>query len=596
MMTRRLSIFDKIALTILLLLVPVLLLYGYSNRISTGVVEEQMRSSNLSKLVFFMDQMDQVMENLSMFPVILSDDPHIRDFMSPASVETESGLLMAQSRVTEKLSLQSVSSPWSNDLTFVYPEKNLVLSSNIYLNGSEVSSPNRKLQTAWAFEQDNSRGYPVGTFVRETVVPAAATSMAQADAVFQVRFPAQNISDMLDVYKKENRGDPFMYRPDLVPVRNSTNAGQASEDVIKELGSRETLHPNGQLNMKIDGHTYLVSYVKSRQLSWYLVDYVPVERIVAPIIQTRNWFYGSMMLLILLGLLASVLLYRNVQIPLKNMITGVKRMKDGDLSWRIGYKANNEFDDLIRHHNEMAEQMERLIEDVYTEKLRSREATLKQLQSQINPHFLYNSLFFIINSAMLDDRDSVIAMSENLAELYRYTTRVDQQLSTVGAEIEFVRHYLNIHTLRMGRLTFDIDVPDSMLEQPLPRLTLQPIVENAIVHGIEGRIGGGRIVITGRQEEGDNLIEVADNGEGMSVDALLRLESLLNEKMTDEIGCGTWNVHQRLRGRFGEGSGLRFRHGEDEGLAVTVVWKKQEDGALNRCDNRVEGESEWPSS
>lgn len=575
-MPRRLSIFNKIALTIVLLLVPVLLLYGYSNRIATGVVERQMRSSNLSKLIFFMDQMDGTMENLSMFPVILSDDPHIRDFMSSGTSETESGL-KAQARVTEKLSLQSVSSPWSNDLTFSFPGKHLVLSSNIYLNGSEAWSPDRKVQTNWSYEQDSSRGYPIRTFVRETAVPAAAMRVGEADAVFQVRFPIQNISDMLDVYKKENRGDPFLYRPDTELVHNSTYAEAASADVIEELGNGNlALGQNGQRNLKMNGQTYLVSYVKSRQLGWYLVDYVPVERIVSPIVNARNWFYGSIGFLIVLGLLASVLLYRNVQIPLSNMIAGVKRMKSGDLSWRIGYKANNEFDELIRHHNEMAGQMQNLIEDVYTEKLRSREATLKQLQSQINPHFLYNSLFFIINSAAMDDREGVISMSENLAEFYRYTTKVDNQLSTVGEELEFVRHYLNIHTLRMGRLTFDMEVPDAMLNEPLPRLTLQPIVENAIVHGIEGRVGGGHIVITGRQEGAYNHLEVADNGAGMTSEALLRLRSQLAEKMTDEIGCGTWNVHQRLHGRFGGDSGLQFRQGDMEGLAVTVTWLKQE--------------------
>ncbi|SFD65058.1 two-component system, sensor histidine kinase YesM [Paenibacillus catalpae] len=594
-MPRRLSIFNKMALTIVLLLVPVLLLYSYSNRISTGVVEEQMRSSNLSKLIFFMDQLDGTMENLSMFPVILSDDPHIRDFLSPAPGEPESGMLKAQARVTEKLGLQSVSSPWSNDLTFAFPEKNLVLSSNIYLNGSEVQSPERKIVTDWAYEQDSSRGYSIRTFVRETGVPAAADKVGEADAVIQVRFPVQNISDMLDVYKKENRGDPFLFLPDMEPVRNSTYAEAASSDVIRELGDGD-LGQNGQLSLKMNGQTYLVSYVKSRQLGWYLIDYVPVKRIVSPIIQARNWFYGSIVLLILIGLLASVLLYRNVQIPLSNMIAGVKRMKSGDLSWRIGYKANNEFDELIRHHNEMAGQIQRLIEDVYTEKLRSREATLKQLQSQINPHFLYNSLFFIINSAMLEDRDSVISMSENLAEFYRYTTKVDNQLPTVRDELEFVSHYLNIHTLRMGRLTFEIEVPEAMLDEPIPRLTLQPIVENAIVHGIEGRVGGGHIVITGRQDGEYNYLEIADNGAGMSEDALLRLESLLDEKMTDEIGCGTWNVHQRLRSRFGEGSGLRFRHGVKEGLVVTVCWLKDASRSLVLDENRLEGEAGWPSS
>lgn len=569
-MRGRLSIFSKIVVTTVLLLIPILLLYSYSNRIASNVVEKQVRSSNLSQLTFLMNQMDSIIENLSMFPVIISYDPYIREFIS---VTGES--LKAQARVTEKLSLQSVSSAWSNDLTFVLPDEKKVLSSNIYINGSENWPVERSISPTWQYDEDRSRGFPAGTFIREISEPASAVTYAVSDAVFQVRFPVQNMSDMLDVYKKENRSDPFLYHPGYETIPNSTLSASAAESIILNILDHAS-GSSGQQTIRIENQRYLVSYVKSRQLGWYLADYVPVERIVSPIMSARNWFYSSIALLLVMSVVASFLLYRNVQIPLHKMIRGVQRMKDGDLSWRINYKAKSEFDDLIRHYNEMAEQIQRLIEDVYTEKLRSREATVKQLQSQINPHFLYNSLFFIINSAMMDDRDAVIAMTENLSAFYRYTTKVENQQVTVADELQVVRHYLQIHHLRMGRLEYAIHVSDNMLSEQVPRLILQPLVENAIIHGIEPRVGGGKIVITDEQDDQYNRIIVSDNGVGLSDAELEKLHQRLeqHDSITEELGSGTRNVHQRLRYQFGGDSGLKFRNAPGGGLIVTVTWTR----------------------
>ncbi|WP_307205512.1 sensor histidine kinase [Paenibacillus harenae] len=570
----RLSIFSKIVITTVLLLIPILLLYSYSNRIASNVVEKQVRLSHLSQLTFLMNQMDSIIENLSMFPVIISYDPYIREFIS---VTGES--LKAQARVTEKLSLQSVSSAWSNDLTFVLPGEKKVLSSNIYINGTKNWQVELPISQVWQYDEDRSRGFPAGTFIREISEPANAITYAESDAVFQVRFPVQNMSDMLDAYKKENRSDPFLYHPDYETIPNSTLGTSAADSIIRNILDHAS-GTSGQQTIRIEQQKYLVSYVKSRQLGWYLADYVPVERIVSPIMSARNWFYSSIALLLMMSVIASFLLYRNVQIPLRKMIRGVQRMKDGDLSWRIHYKSKSEFDDLIRHYNEMAEQIQRLIEDVYTEKLRSRDATVKQLQSQINPHFLYNSLFFIINSAMMDDRDAVIAMTENLSAYYRYTTKVENQQVTVADELDLVRHYLNIHHLRMGRLDYSIRVSDKMRCEPVPRLILQPLVENAIIHGIEPRVGGGKIVITDEQDDQYNRIIVSDNGVGLSEAELEQLHQKLeqHDSVTEELGSGTRNVHQRLRYQFGGDSGLKFRNAPDGGLIVTVTWTRNNGG------------------
>ncbi|OXM84812.1 sensor histidine kinase [Paenibacillus rigui] len=569
----RLNIFSKIVVVLLVLLLPVLVLYTLSNRTTNQVVQDQIQTSNLNQLSFFLHQLDSHIENLSMFPVILANDPYIREFIDKTGASL-SDPMKAEARLTEKLSLQSVSSGWSNDLTLVVPGERKVVSSSIYMNGTGTWAWEDPIHSTWTYGFDSSRGTRMGTFIREITEPANAKSVKQANAVFEVRFPVQNISDLLDIYKKDKESDPFLYYPGYSPIFNSTSSKAMVDQLLHQLGG-VPLNDIGQRELVIEGQEYLVSYVKSTQLGWYLIDYVPVEKMLSPITKTSHLFYISLGLLLALSVVASFLLYRNVQIPLVQVIRSVQKMKRGDLSARIEYRSKNEFDYLIQHFNEMAGQIQVLVEDVYAEKIRSREATLKQLQSQIHPHFLYNSLFFIINSAELEDREAVVAMAHNLAEFYRYTTRVENQSVRLKDELDMVRNYLNIQNLRMQRLEYQIDVPEAMLGELVPRLILQPLVENAIVHGIEARMGGGRIRITGEQTDERNRLIVEDNGKGLSDPELQQLRARLQEPMSEEIGCGTWNVHHRLYYQFGEGSELSFRHAEGGGLRVMLTWNRE---------------------
>jgi two-component system sensor histidine kinase YesM len=571
-MPYKLNIFSKVLILLVLLLIPIVLLYSYTNRITNNVVQDQIQSSNLNQLSFFMHQLDADVERLAMSPVILGSDPYVREYIDKND-SPDYDMLKEQSRIIQKLSLQSVSSGWVNELTIAIPKGKQVLSSSIFVNGTDAWPWHRAIQRTWTYEErEGDKG--VGSFIREVSEPIRAQIVDQTNVLYQVRFSVQNMVQLLDVYKKDKRSDPFLVDGGQATILNSSSDPTITTPIREQL-TGFTLPLSGQMQIKIDKQQYLVSYVKSTQLNWYLVDYVPVQKILSPITMTRKLFYISIGLLLIMSVLASFILYRNVQIPIGKMIQSVQKVKRGDLSARIDYKAKNEFDFLIQRFNEMATQIQVLVEDVYAEKIRSREATLKQLQSQIHPHFLYNSLFFIINSAEMEDKESVVAMSQNLAEFYRYTTRVEKQVVRLQKEVNFVIHYLNIQQLRIHRLVYDIHIPGDMLNESVPRLILQPLVENAIIHGIERSMEGDRITIKGEHDGDWNRVIVEDNGPGLNQEQLTQLLKQLEQPMTDDVGCGTWNIHHRLFYQFGEGSGLAFQLGKEGGMKAVLTWKRE---------------------
>lgn len=575
-MPRKLTIFARIVIMIVLLLIPVLLLYGYTNRVSVDVVKNEIESSSLSQLSFLLQQFDATIEQLAMYTIILSADPHVRELMD-RDISDPYDQLGEQYRVGQKLSLQSVSSSWVNEMTIYLPKQGMMISSNSFKDFDPTGEVERfALQKGWVYD-DTSQSYtkhPGARFVRQITEPHNVTSPDQVNAMIQVGFPVTNISNMLDMVQGGGRSNPFLYREGYRPIGSATFDADAVNEVIAQLDNR-TLADSGHLVMDIEQGQLAVFYVKSKQLGWYLVDYAPVESILQPIRQTNALFYTTVGLLLAISVLASYMLYRNVQQPIRQLMQGVQLLKKGKLSTRIQHRSNNEFNFLFERFNEMAEEIQDLVERVYAEKIRLHEATLKQLQAQINPHFLYNSLFFIINTAKMGDTSSVVAMAQNLAQYYRYTTRMDDEPTSLREELELVKNYLEIHNLRLDRLQYEINVPESMLDLPVPRLLLQPIIENAVIHGIENKPGQGLIRISGNANAYDDhyTLIVEDNGCGMPEEAVQRLEKELCLPMDNQTGCGVWNVHQRLRYVFGAGSGLRFATNSLGGLQVTMTWK-----------------------
>lgn len=581
-MPRKITIFSKVIIMIVLLLIPVLILYSYTNKVSVNVIENEIQANSLGQLSFLLQQFDATIEQLAMYTVTLSSDPHVRELMDrdkddPYDRQRE------QYRINKKLSLQSVSSSWMNDITLYLPKKNMMLSSNLLKDYDPKGDVERfALHQGWIYDEE-PQGYsqvPGARFVRQISEPYSATSADQVVAMIQVGFPVANISNMLDMVKWDGRSDPFLYNKNYDPIGSTSLDSEAVGEVMAKLDEQE-LGDNGHIVANIGMGQVTIFYVKSKQLGWYLVDYAPVESILQPIHKTNSLFYATIGLLLTMGVIASYLLYRNVQQPIRKLLRGVQRLKKGNLSTRIENSTHNEFDFLFLRFNEMAEEIQDLVERVYAEKIRGHEATLKQLQAQINPHFLYNSLFFIINTAKMQDTPAVVAMAQNLAEYYRYTTRMEDRPASLREELQLVENYLEIHNLRLGRLRYGINVPEDMLDLPLPRLLLQPIVENAVVHGIEKKPGAGFIQIQGYATDGRYMLVVEDNGAGIPYDDLLRLEQKLRQPLEEQTSCGVWNVHQRLRYVFGSGSGLQLSISPLGGLQVTMIWRgDSQNGAI----------------
>ncbi|SDX93188.1 sensor histidine kinase [Paenibacillus sp. CF384] len=571
------NIFTKIMVIIVLLLIPILLLYGYSNKVSVRVVQNEINTSYDNQMTFFLSQVDAHVEQLAKNTVTLSRDPTVREYSYLHLLTDWYDSNQTQITILDKLFLQSVSDNWSPQYVLYNPNSQRFLTTES--SGSFDDTKMQNVREGWQYRVRQADGVSLmedrREFVWYGVSPVNAYSNpSQADLIIESAFAEINMVKMLDRYKSGGKGDPFFYDPQHGTIESRS----ANEAVIGKLTRQlegTDLGTFRSATMDLGGREYLVKVMQSKMLGWYLVDYVPIDAITDPIISSRNLFYASTALLLVMSLLAAFLLYRHVRVPLRELMIHVQKIKRGDFSSRIVYKPKNEFVFLIQRFNEMSDQMQQLIETVFEEKIRSRDARLKQLQSQINPHFLYNCLFFIKNMVRIGDEEAVVRMSMSLAEYYRYSTRLDIPDVRLEEEVALVNNYLTIQQLRMKRIRFEIDIPANMSGLTMPRLLLQPVVENALIHGIEMQEDGGWIGIRGESDEEEYRIIVEDNGTGLDEEQMRSIRDKIGVPMDETTGFGLWNVHQRLGFRFGEGAGLRLSNSDKGGLKVELVWKRE---------------------
>lgn len=266
--------------------------------------------------------------------------------------------------------------------------------------------------------------------------------------------------------------------------------------------------------------------------------------------------------------------------PIRNLCEVTTLAGSGDFAVRAQEESTDELAVLNTSFNQMVEKIGNLVEDIRIEQLNLRATELKLLQAQINPHFLYNTLDTIIWLAEAEEKEQVVAMVSALSDFFRTTLSKGRDYISVQEEAH-IRSYLKIQKVRyQDILDYEIRIPGELYQYQILKLTLQPLVENALYHGIKNKRGKGRIRVSGEQE-GDTLVfRVWDNGQGMEPEKLEKVRRIISGEQdpNDPSGFGLFNVDQRIRLNYGAGYGLIMNsiYGSWTEAVVTIPAEKND--------------------
>lgn len=292
-----------------------------------------------------------------------------------------------------------------------------------------------------------------------------------------------------------------------------------------------------------------------------------------------------LMLGVLLGILPVMLFVsRVISRPLENLGDAMQQFQQGDFKHQLKVESNDEVGQVAQCFNHMVSEIEQLINKNYIMVLKKRESELAVLQAKINPHFLYNALDSIYWQAMSADDEETAESIYELSQLFRLVLGNGKEIVTVEAELQLLQRYLEIQKLRfMRQLEYHFDVEPEILQEKIPKLILQPFVENAVIHGMEKQEEACEITISGHLEDRFLKFQVRDTGVGVTEEQLKKIwEPETNKAYSSQrIGrYAIYNVKERLRLKYGDAFQLKIESKVGKGTQVTLVipvGKEEED-------------------
>lgn len=364
------------------------------------------------------------------------------------------------------------------------------------------------------------------------------------------------------VYLISSDGE-LLYHPKMQLI----DSGRMQENNVAAAAYKDGNHME-----EFDGSSRFVTIKSIGYTGWKVVGVTPENVVTLNTIKTRLFIVFIIALILFILALINSHISSRITNPIKELEKSVGILEEGNLDVPVYAGGSYEIQHLGKSIGDMAAQIRLLMKDIVTEHEAKRKQEFDTLQSQINPHFLYNTLDIIVWMIENEQKAEAVKAVTALARFFRISLSKGKSIITVRDELEHVRNYLMIQHMRFkNKFTYEIQAEDGVLELASLKLMLQPLVENAIYHGMEFMDGDGEILLKVWKEEGDLYFSVIDNGLGMTEEQVGNLftgASHVDSKRGS--GIGVKNVNERIKLYFGEKYGLSIESEPDEGTTVKI--------------------------
>jgi two-component system sensor histidine kinase YesM len=307
----------------------------------------------------------------------------------------------------------------------------------------------------------------------------------------------------------------------------------------------------------------------------WLIKFIPFSYVTAGASSTVNFSFVTAVIFIVLAIVVSILMAYFTTKPIIRLTKSMKALEFQNFDVGVSEIRSDEIGTLERRFNSMLHRIKELIQVEYKSKIDKRTAQLKAMQAQINPHFLNNALQVIGGIALSRKEPEIYEHIRAISDLFRYAIKMKSDIVSIDDEIEHVSNYLHIQKLRFQHmLNIQLEIDEECRSCQIPKFSLQPIVENCFLHGLEGKMGKWSIVIQAQRILDEVEISIKDNGIGIDEERLQQIRKYLNQESEessfgDSMGLG--NVNSRIKIIFGEEYGLFVTSGTGAGTTVKLV-------------------------
>lgn len=370
---------------------------------------------------------------------------------------------------------------------------------------------------------------------------------------------------------------------EVIVSNNANFRGILYEDILSVDRNRLT---NG-VKTTINDEEVIVQEKDLQQADgWRIVSIIPVQELTTDMYAIKNISIIAGIGIILSMLILGYFFLNNLTRPVMGLIADMKKIGKRDVGFRVKVRSTNEVGVLAYDINSMIDKMEEMTSNIfhtqaslYESELSKKQAEFSALQSQINPHFLYNTLNCISSIGLEYGSKEIALITSSMSKIFRYSIKKDD-LVMISEEIQCIQAYLKIISIRYeNKFDMDINVDEKILEMKTPKMILQPIVENSVYHGLESMDAGGTLRVSGHLDaNGDVCFQIWDSGKGIGKDELESLKAKLNMAFSERVensfvgnSIGISNINNRIQLLFGEGYGVGIE--SEIGYGTTVIVK-----------------------
>lgn len=577
------SIVHKLLVAFLLVVLPLYILGISITFYSSKQMQEEVEQANISKLHFYHGHLNFELQRINGLIMEYSIDDSLAFFSSRLPIMSQYEVDYNLNLILKKLKQIRETSPYINDVIYYVPEIHKKVSVQDGIRDDETGEW-RKLGATMGNMEGSVSVYEGELYILRQS-PFNLDSNVKPNFLLGVKLSAEELKSRLEEFALSGGSDitlAFGNQPEFV---------LSTSEVIPELKpSSEYQQGEGEISLlryKQDD-SFLYSLYDGND-HFRLTASIPNSILKKPIRIYTLLVWVLTVLSLIVILLFAIWSYRAIHRPIRALVRRFELAEQGQTGMAIVHTRKDEFGYLYLRYNEMLRRLHTLIEENYVQRIRTGEAELKHLQSQITPHFLYNSLFSIKQMAEVENVELIKEFSDYLGQYFRYMTRDSAREVTLGQELDHALVYLAIQRIRFGsRIRAEVDELEAEFQHiQVPRVLLQPMIENVFEHGLREKKSGGLLRMRYERQDEFLAIRIEDNGETLSDSKLEQLQQCLS-KQSNEQGetTGLLNVNQRLQIRFGPSCGLRVERSELGGLGVSVILPRKghiEDAETHDC-------------
>ena len=568
------SIFTRLIITFIIIMGPIFILsIGIFKWSDSRLSEEILKSVN-SQISYYMNDFDNDITRIKKLQFDLTQDEDLNKIANEFELMDNFERTKTVLRIQRRLTAIKSSSAYIENVRVLVPSIKWDIYDEGYAKGSynEISKEEIDALKEVPIDSESQIICRNNQLFLLVVFPKYNNEKEEPLFIIKVDLSRTAIKQaLLQLSNYKNSGFIFE-KPSQKFIIENVNEQNSDRYLFNAISSRLKERKSDSISLEVNRRKYILIYTTSEYTGITLSICLQQDDVLKSLNILGLWYLVFFLVVIMIIGIYSFYSYKLIQKPLVKLINSFKNIENGDFQIKLEYVYNDEFGYLFRRFNEMVINLETLIDQAYKQKILTQKAELKQLQSQINPHFLYNSYFLLHRLIKREDYQNAIKFSKEIGKYFQFITRSADDVVNLNKEIEHARIYTEIQGMRFeGRIRIEFGkLPEEIANIQVPRLILQPIIENAFEHGLENKQDNGLLTVQFVEQEKGVLIIVEDNGEDLTegdIEALNRdLRSIDNEKET----TGIININKRLKLFYGNESDISVSQADIGGLRVCI--------------------------